>query len=112
MRRMLLALFLSAGMSLPLAAQQAEVHAVGVYEGNEKTNGRIHGPEAHVVVDRDNVPVILSLSSYEALRWFVETAPGTRIETILLHGYKSENTEVYLNGILVTAQILTDARYN
>lgn len=102
MRVILQAILLFVTLAAPLSAMEPEVHAVGVYEGNEKTNGRIHGPEAYILVDRSNAPVILSIGSYDPVRWYIQTAPGTRIETILLHGYKPDQSEVYLNDIRVS----------
>lgn len=80
-------------------AQTYEVHAVAVYEGDVETNGTIHGPEVRVVVDRPDGDIILVLGSYEAVRWIVETSSATNIETIYVHGYQAERSEVFLNGV-------------
>ncbi len=89
----------------------AELHAVGVYEGNIRTDGRIHGGEVRILVDRNADPVILSVGSYEPVRWFIETTEETRVETIILHGYRPEKSEVYLNGLQVTPRILQGVGY-
>lgn len=98
-------------LAVPALAEPAELHAVGVYEGNIRTNGRIHGAEVRIVVDRTEAPVILSLGSYEAVRWYISTTPGTRIETVYLSGYEPEKSEIYLNKVPLSATILDDLGY-
>lgn len=88
----------------------AELHAIGVYEGNIRTDGRIHGPEVRVLVDRTENPVILSIASYEPVRWFIETTEGTEIETVFLNGHEPEKSEVYLNGEQIRPHILGGVR--
>lgn len=84
----------------PLAAlAEREFHAVGVYEGYEETGGQLHGPRARVLVDRPGADVTLLLLSHEPIRWWVETTPGTRIETIQLGGHQPERSEVRLDGV-------------
>lgn len=93
----LLALFF---LLCPLAAlAEREFHAVGVYQGYEETDGQLHGPRARVLVDRPGADVTLVLLSYAPIRWWVETTPGTRIETIQLGGHQPERSEVRLDGI-------------
>lgn len=106
--RILLAVFI---FFLPVIAwANAELHAIGVYEGNIKTNGRIHGGEVRVFVDRTTAPVILSIGSYEPVRWFIETTQETRVENIILHGYRPKKSEVFLNGVEVAPQIIEGVR--
>lgn len=87
-------------------AQTSEVHAVGIHEGDVETNGTIHGPEARVVVNRPNSDVILVLGSYDAVRWFVETSPETNIGMIYVHGYNAKRSEVLLNGVPYSTEML------
>ncbi len=56
------------------AASDAELHAARVYEGNNRTGDRVHGPEARVHVDRPRKNVTLVLLDYGPLRWFVTTS--------------------------------------
>lgn len=105
----LLFLLLLAG---PAAANEtAELHVIGVYEGNIRTDGVVHGPEVRAVVDRGDVPVILSLSSYEPVRWRLTTRPGTRVETIYISGYQPERSEIFLNDIQVMPIVLPEGSY-
>lgn len=93
------------------AMADTELHAIGVYEGNIRTNGRIHGSEVRVSVDRTENPVILSLGSYEPVRWYIETTQDTRVEDILVHGYRPNKSEVFLNGDPVTPRVIEGARF-
>lgn len=93
----LLALFGAA--SSPVMAAP-EVHVVGIYEGFSRTDGRIHGPKARVVLDRPEAEVVLVLSSYSAVLWEVALAPGTHVPRIVLSQLVNEGrrSEVQLNG--------------
>ena len=51
-----------------LAFGEPELHAIGVYEGNIRTNGQIHGGQVRLFVDRTDNPVLLSLGSYKPVR--------------------------------------------
>lgn len=94
------ALILVTTLMLGAGASRAEpeVHVVGIYEGVEKTDGRIHGPEARVLVDRPGSETVLIPGAYGATRWFVDTAPGTEVTRIIVNGHKSDRSEVVLNG--------------
>ncbi len=76
-------------------AQATEIHAIGVYEGDQESLG---GVEAYASVDRQEEDVILVLGSYEAVRWNIETSPNTTLTDIYIHGYNVVKTEVLLNG--------------
>lgn len=102
-----LAVFVTFGVPSYLLASP-ELHVVGVYEGNTKTNDNIHGPEVHIQIDRDENPVILTLTSYEPVRWFVEMTPQTRLEKIILSGYRADESEVYLRGDLYSPERLPE----
>lgn len=86
--------------------QPSEVHAIGVYKGDVRTDGTVHGPEARVTVDRQDDDVILVLGSYRAVRWIVETSTNTSIDMIYVHGYTAERSEVLLNGVPFSAEVL------
>lgn len=47
----------------PPAGDNTEVHLVSLYEGNYKTDGKVHGGKASVHVNRPGKSVILVLSS-------------------------------------------------
>jgi hypothetical protein len=75
---------------LALLARNADIEAVGVYEGSEV--GKARGASARtgtvqVRVARSPRPVILSLSSYEPVRWVVTVEPGARLAAVLQSGY-------------------------
>ena len=89
-----------------LFAQDAKVHVVGVYEGNTETQGRIHDPEVHVRVDQTEAPVVLALTSHQAVRWRIEAAPGASIEQVYVGGYDGKTSDVYINGTLSERMIL------
>lgn len=73
-------------------AREAQIEAVGVYQGNG--NGAVRTAEGgrmgyvEVRVRRSSRPVVLVLSSYEAVRWTLITEPGARLHAVLLSGYK------------------------
>jgi hypothetical protein len=73
-------------------ARDAQIEAVGVYQGNE--GGAVRTGEGRrtgyveVRIRRSSKPVVLVLSSYEAVRWTLITEPGARLNAVLLSGYK------------------------
>lgn len=71
----------------------APVHIVGVYEG-KTSKGRQEGvlPEVQVALTHRGKPIVLVLSSYEAVRWRLQGAPG-RVVAVLLSGYKTSLVE-------------------
>ena len=69
------------------AGDAPEVHLVSLYEGNHKTNGKIHGGKASVHVDRPGITVILVLSSYDSVTWEVTVAPKSEVKKVILAGY-------------------------
>lgn len=99
-------------LSTPLAAQNIELHVVGVYEGNDKTDGRIHGPEVRVRVEQTDAPVVLALTSYEAVRWYIEAATDAQVEKIFVGGYAGKDSEVYVNNTQATPEILEGDTYS
>ncbi len=96
-------------ISVPLAAfASPEVYAIGIYEGNEVTGDQVHGPEAHVKVDRPGTNAALFLGSYSAVRWYVETTEGTTLASVALYGMNAEQSEVYVNGELFRDRQIAD----
>jgi hypothetical protein len=72
-------------------AKRSRIEAIGVYQAKaspagKKTGERIPG-EIEVRVKPSNVPLILSLSSYEPIQWKLVPEPGARISAVLLSGY-------------------------
>jgi hypothetical protein len=77
----------SAAVQSPAAGDLLEVHAVGIYEGYIKSNGQIHGGRANVIIDRPGKQVILYLSAYEPVTWFIDIKPETSVAKVILGGY-------------------------
>ena len=63
----------------------AKVSVIGVYEGTQSTPGSRTG-SVRVNVTPGNTPLVLVLSSYEPVRWTVNTG-GRKISAILLSSY-------------------------
>ena len=66
---------------------ERELHAIGIYEGVEKTGNEIHGGRATVTVNRPGKMVTLVLTSYEPVTWEVKLAGDTKVEEVILGGY-------------------------
>jgi hypothetical protein len=73
-------------------AADASIQAVGVYEAENSTRGA--GPSAkrspgpiNVFVRPADRPIVLVLTSYEAVSWNLNVMPGARLKAILLGGY-------------------------
>jgi hypothetical protein len=79
-----------------------ELHVVGLYEGATKTDGQIHGPRAVVTVDRPKKLVTLVLTSYSALTWEVQLAPGSALDKVILGGYERQA----IKGIPETTEVV------
>lgn len=67
-----------------------EVHVVGVYEARSP-HDRSRSFPATVHVARVGVPIVLVLSSYEAVEWRVSIDPGVIIERVILNGFYSSS---------------------
>ncbi len=72
------------------AQASAEVHIIGLYEGQEQTGGKLHGGRATVTVNRPGKRVTLVLTSYEPVSWQVNSSPDSRIEKVILGGYERQ----------------------
>lgn len=95
----------------PAKADGTELHVVGVYEGNVKTDGRIHGPEVRVDVNRPGESVTLALGSYEAVKFLLTVSDATTVEKIYLFGYQPKSIEVVVNGATVEPELLNIESY-
>jgi hypothetical protein len=84
-------------LSTPPAMAEPETHYVGVSEGLEETDGRIHGPEVRLSIDRPGAEIVLILADYGPVRWFVDVSPTTTLREIMLVGYRPERSEVLVN---------------
>ncbi|HEY5803625.1 MAG TPA: hypothetical protein VIT90_08045 [Lysobacter sp.] len=70
--------------------RNASIEAVGVYEGGDigQARGASHRTgTVQVLVRRSAKPIILSLSSYEPVRWVLTVEPGAKLAAVLSGGY-------------------------
>ncbi len=63
-----------------------ELHVVGIYEGYTKSDGKIHGGKAQVLVKRPGKQVTLVLVSYDPVTWEVAVNKDTKLEKVILGG--------------------------
>jgi hypothetical protein len=78
------------GSSMALAARDAQVEAIGVYQGRPTGSRTSDGHRLGVVevrIRRTSRPLILVLSSYDPVRWLLVPEPGARLAGVLLSGY-------------------------
>jgi len=71
-------------------AKDAQVEAVGVYQGNSsgsKTADQRNLGFVDVRIRRSTKPIILVLSSYEPVRWNLIQEPGARLVAVLVSSY-------------------------
>ncbi len=74
-------------------AKDADVEAIGVYQGGDI--GQAHGASARtgtvqVRVRRSSHPLVLSLSAYEPVRWVLTVEPGAKLAAVLSSGYSDQ----------------------
>lgn len=74
-----------------------EIHVVGIYEGNERTDGVIHGPQAKISIDRPGEKVTLFLTSYDRVLWMIEPSEKTTIDQIVISSY-TDGSKILVNG--------------
>lgn len=74
-----------------------EIHVVGIYEGNERTGGTIHGPQAKVSIDRPGEKVTLFLTSYERVLWMIDPSDKTTIDQIVISSY-TDGSKILVDG--------------
>ena len=72
------------------AYRDASVQAVGVYQG-KKTGDSKSKPFIQVRVRPSSKPIVLVLSSYQAVRWVLIPERGARIGVVLVSGYESSD---------------------
>ena len=94
-----------------LASAETEIHAVGIYEGYVDELSSFEGGFARIFVDRPEATVVLSLNSHKPVRWIIEATPKTKVENILLHGTEPAASEVFLNGVDFSPQVIEDLGY-
>lgn len=87
----------------PLAdiAKDTQIESVGVYQGSRSAGRSANATEAGAVevrIRRSPKPVLLVLSSYEAVRWNLRIEPGARLAGVLVSGYKISQSHVTGNG--------------
>jgi len=70
--------------------RDATVQAVGVYQG-KKIGDSKSKPFIQVRVRPSSKPIVLVLSSYEAVRWVLIPERGARIGVVLVSGYESSD---------------------
>lgn len=63
-----------------------ELHVVGISEGYTKTDGKLHGGKAQVLVSRPDKTVTLVLVSYSPVTWEVAVGKNTTVEKVILGG--------------------------
>jgi len=71
-------------------ARNADIEAVGVYQGGDVGKGRgvsARTGTVQVRVRRSARPVVLSLSAYEPVRWVLTVEPGAKLVAVLSSGY-------------------------
>lgn len=71
----------------------ADIHALGVYEGEEV--GQVRGASnrtgtVRVHVRRTQRPIILALSAYEPVRWVLTVEPDAKLAAVLSSGYSQQ----------------------
>jgi alpha-tubulin suppressor-like RCC1 family protein len=69
-----------------------ELHVVGVHAGAGTTSTYQRG-DASLWVDRPQKRVILFLSSYSPVRWYINVSVGTVLERVILGGYYRQTVE-------------------
>ena len=70
-------------------ANGAEIAVVSGYEVEEQSRT---GTRVRVVLDRPGKNVLLVLTSYERIAWYVEASPNTRVRGILVGNRQNEST--------------------
>jgi hypothetical protein len=79
----------------PLDPQKAELHVIGVYEG-QLPGGQPRQHRQHpqglveVSVDYTGAPIILALCAYEPVKWRIAVADGTTVREVIVTGYYAQ----------------------
>jgi len=80
-------------------AKDAQIESIGVYQGprsSARSGNASEAGQVEVKVRKAPKPILLVLSSYEAVRWNLSVEPGARLAGVLVSGYKS--SQVTGNG--------------
>ncbi|MDJ1172921.1 hypothetical protein [Roseofilum capinflatum] len=65
-----------------------ELHLISIYEARWDHSGAYHPTgQVDIRVERRDRPITLALSAYEPVQWNISTAPGVKIEKIVINGY-------------------------
>ncbi|WP_019140223.1 hypothetical protein [Noviherbaspirillum massiliense] len=71
-------------------AREAQVEAVGVYQGSSGAQSMAAGRRmghVEVRIRRSAKPLVLVLSSYEPVRWSLISEPGAKLSAVMVSGY-------------------------
>lgn len=71
-------------------SKEAQIEAVGVYQGNgsvSQSSGSRQTGYVEVRIRRSSKPIVLVLSSYEPVRWMLVSEAGARLAAVLVSGY-------------------------
>jgi hypothetical protein len=86
--------------------KDAELHVVGIYEGNYHSKDKeVSGPVTKIKVDRPNKKVVLILNSYRASKWLITTSKNTNISKILLNSHEGDHSQIFVNDKETKAEI-------
>lgn len=85
-------------------AAERELHVVAVRYGWVEAGDFRREPQAHVLVDRPGVDVVLVLLDPGSVEWFVDFTEGSSVENILLGGNGTSTSDVYLKEIPFISQ--------
>ncbi|HBQ97073.1 MULTISPECIES: hypothetical protein [unclassified Roseofilum] len=76
------------GDNAPHRWRDRELHLISIYEAHWDHSGGYHPTrQVDIQVERRDRPIILALSAYEPVQWHLRTAPGVKIEKIIINGY-------------------------
>lgn len=72
--------------------QDRELHLISIYEARWDHSGAYHPTgQVDIRVERRDQPITLALSAYEPVQWNLSTAPGVKIEKIIINGYYDQS---------------------
>jgi beta-lactamase regulating signal transducer with metallopeptidase domain len=71
----------------PPRSDELELHVVGLYEGKAYSLAR---GKADVKVTHTSAPIILCLTSYEAVAWHLRLESGVQLRQVILGGYEPQ----------------------
>ena len=86
------------------SARNAQIEAIGVYQGANSNRSTDRTGDVEVRVRKSARPIVLILSSYESIRWRLIVEPGAQLNGVLVSGYKQSTVvgagpaRVLMNG--------------